>query len=168
MDVAKGAKRDYISIEMSGAAISVLLNQGTINLWFGRNADRSLVQKILLLISKVDSTAENERETICSFERISDFENCGYILISYSRKEEKYKAVFLVPFSDPRSVDKLIESIHQDLTQGEVRMILSWRGGRARMNILRTELERLNCFTFSNIIYKEDSPKATKSRSLRE
>jgi hypothetical protein len=168
MDVTKGPKLDYVSIEMSGASISVLLNQGTINLWFGRNADKSLVQKILLLISKVDSTAEHERETICSFESISNFENYGYILISYSRKKDKYKAVFLVPFSDPRAVDKLIESIHQDLSHGEVSVVLSWRGGRARMNILRTELGRVNCFTFSNIIYKEDSPKATKSRSLKE
>jgi hypothetical protein len=168
MDVAKGPKLDYVSIEMSGASLSVLLNQGTINLWFGRNADRSLVQKILLLISKVDSTAEHERETICSFESISDFENCGYILISYARKKDKYKAVFLIPFSNPRAIDKFIESVHQDLNQGEVRVALSWRGGRARMNILRTELGRLNCFTFSNIIYKEDSPKAIKSRSLKE
>lgn len=168
MDAIKGSKLDYVSIEMSGASLSILLSQGTINLWFGRNADRSLVQKILLLISKVDSTAEHERETICNFESISDFENCGYILISYARKKDKYKAVFLIPFSDPRAIDKFIESIHQDLNQGEVRVALSWRGGRARMNILRTELGRLNCFTFSNIIYKEDSHKAIKSRRLKE
>jgi hypothetical protein len=159
MDLSKGPKQDYVSIEMSGASVSVLLNQGTISLWFGRNADKSLVSKILLLISKVDSTAEHEREIICNFESISKFENSGYILSSYARKKDLYKAIFLVPFSDSRAVEKLIESIHQDLGQGEVRMALSWRGGRARMNILQTELGRLNCFSFSNTIYKEDQSK---------
>jgi hypothetical protein len=54
----------------------------------------------------------------------------------------------------------LIESIHQELSQGEVRMVLSWRGGGLRMNMLQEELGRLNCFSFSNIIYKQDQPKA--------
>jgi hypothetical protein len=160
MDVSKGSKQDYVSIEISGASLSVLLNKGTISLWFGRSAEKSLVSKILLLISKVDSTAEHEREVICNFESISQLENCGYILSSYARKKDQYKAIFLVPFSDSRAVERLIESIHQDLSQGEVRMVLSWKGGRARMNILRTELGRLNCFSFSNIVYKEDQSKA--------
>lgn len=157
---SKESNQDYISIEMSNASLSVLLNQGTISLWFGRNAEKSLVSKILLLISKVDSTAEHEREIICSFDIISSLENRGYILSSYARKKDLYKAIFLVPFSDSRAMDKLIESIHQDLSQGEVRMVLSWSGGRAMMNILRAELARLNCFSFSNIIYKDDPSKA--------
>ena len=66
MDVSP--RQDFLSVEMSGATASALLNQGTINLWFGRNAEKSLVSKILLTISSVDSTAEHEREVICSFE----------------------------------------------------------------------------------------------------
>ena len=160
MDVSKRSKRDYVSIEMSAASLSVILNQGTISLWFGKNANKSLISKILLLISKVDSTAEHERVIICNFESISQLENSGYLLSSYARKKDQYKAIFLVPFSDSRAVEKLIESIHQDLSQGDVRMVLSWRGGRLRMNMLQEELGRLNCFSFSNIIYKQDQSKA--------
>jgi hypothetical protein len=156
MDFNLGSRNDFVSVEMSGAAISVLLNQGTIFIWFGRNAERSLVSKVLLIISRVDSTAEYEREIICNFEDISQFENNGYILISYARKKDKYRAVFLVPFSDHRALDNFIESIRQDLEHGEVRMTLSWDGGRARMSILYKELSKLNCFSFSNITYKED------------
>ena len=148
-------RQDYFSVEMSGATISVQLNQGTISLWLGRNADKSMVSKVLLIISRVDSIADHEREAICSFEEISGFENCGYILTSYARKGDKYKAVFLVPFSDPRALERLIESICQDLERGEARMTLTWRGGRTRMKMLHQELSKLNCFSFSNITYKD-------------
>ena len=153
MDVSP--RQDYLSVEMSGGAVSVLLNQGTINLWFGRNAEKSLVSKILLIISKVASAAEHEREVICSFEEISGFESGGYILTSYAKRGDKYRAVFLVPFSDPRALERLIGSICIDLELGESRMTVSWRGGRTRMNMLHQELSKLNCFSFSNITYKD-------------
>ena len=153
MDVSP--RQDFLSVEMSGAAVSVLLNQGTINLWFGRNAEKSLVSKIFLTISRAAAAAELEREVICSFEEISGFENCGYILTSYAKRDDKYRAVFLVPFSDPRALERLIGSICHDLELGDARMTISWRGGRTRMNTLHQELSKLNCFSFSNITYKD-------------
>lgn len=153
MDVSP--RQDYLSVEMSGGTVSVLINQGTINLWFGRNAERSLVSKILLIISSVASTAEHERDVICSFEEISGFESYGYILTSYARRNDKYRAVFLVPFSDSRALEKLIGAICHDLELGEARITISWKGGRTRMNMLHQELSRLNCFSFSNITYKD-------------
>ena len=154
-----GARTDYASVEMSGAAISIILNQGTINIWFGRNAEKSLISRVLLTIARVDSTAEHEREAICSFEEISRFENNGYVLTSYARKKDKYRAVFIVPFSDQRALDNFIESICQELGHSGVRMNIFWRGGRARMSILYEELNRLNYFSFSNITYKGDQKK---------
>ena len=153
MDVSP--RQDYLSVEMSGGAISVLLNQGTINLWFGRNAEKSLVSKILLIISKVASAAEHEREALCSFEEMSGFENCGYILTSYARRGDKYRAVFLVRFSDPRALERLIASVCNDLELGDAKMTISWKSGKTRMNVLRQELSKLNCFSFSNITYKD-------------
>jgi hypothetical protein len=150
-----GPRQDFVSIEMSGATVSVMLNQGTINIWFGRNAEKSLVSRVLLIISKVDSTAENEREAICNFKDISGFENSGYILTSYARKGDKYRAVFIVPFSDQRALEMFIYSVCQDLERHEARITLSWGGGRTRMDLLRQELTKLNCFSFSNIIYKD-------------
>lgn len=149
-------RQDYLSVEMSGGAVSVILNQGTINLWFGRNVEKSLVSKILLIISRVASPAEHEMEVVCSFEEISGFENCGYILTSYARRGDKYRAVFLVPFSDPRALERLIGSICNDLGIREARITITWRGGRTRMNMLHQELSKLNCFSFSNITYKDE------------
>jgi len=87
MPCAPGNRPEPISIEISGSAVSIILTQGAINIWFGRKFDKSLIAKILILISKVDSTTEHEKEVICSFEEISEFENNGYILSSYARKK---------------------------------------------------------------------------------
>lgn len=154
-----GLRTDYASVEMSGAAISVVLNQGTINIWFGRNAEKPLITRVLLTISKVDSTAEHEREAICSFDEISQFENKGFILTSYARKKDKYRAVFIVPFSDPRALENFVESLCLDLGHSGIWINISWRGGRAMMSILFEELKRLNYFSFSNITYKGDQQK---------
>jgi len=154
-----GVRQELSSLEMSGATASVILAQGSINIWFGRNIDRSLVQKILIIISKVDSTTEHEKELICRFEEISEFESNGYVLTSYARKGERYRAIFVVPFSNLRALDRFAESISDELSHEDVDMTLYWRGGSARMNILRDELERLKCFDFINVIRKEDQLK---------
>jgi hypothetical protein len=154
-----GTRNELVSLEMSGATASVILAQGSINVWFGRNIDRVLVQKILIIISKVDSTTEHEKELMCRFEEISEFESNGYILTSYSRKGERYRAIFVVPFSNQRAMDRFADSISDELGHEDVSITLYWRGGRARMNILREELERLKCFDFVNAVRREDQIK---------
>ncbi|MDD4163493.1 MAG: hypothetical protein PHW87_13540, partial [Methanothrix sp.] len=94
MPSSSGNRPEPVSIEVSGSAVSIVLTQGAINIWFGRKFDNSLIAKILLIISKVDGTAEHEKEVLCRFEEISEFENNGYILTSYARKKEKYRAIF--------------------------------------------------------------------------
>lgn len=143
-------------MEMSGPTASIILTQGAINLWFGRSAERALIAKILIIISKVDSTTEHEQEVVCSFEKISEFEHNGYILTTYARRDDKYRAIFVVPFSNPRALELFIESLLEEIEHEDVRITLYWSGGRARMNIIKEELSRLNCFTLLNVIYKED------------
>lgn len=145
-------------MEISGPSASLLLTQGTINIWFGRKIDKSLLAKILIIISKVDSKTEHEREVVCDFEEISEFENNGYILTTYARRDDKYRAIFVVPFSNPRALDRFIESVSLDSEYEDVKITLYWSGGRVRMNIMAEELNRLNCFSRLNITYKEDSP----------
>lgn len=143
-------------MEMSGPTASIILTQGAINLWFGRSAERALIAKILIIISKVDSTTEHEQEVVCNFEKISEFEHNGYILTTYARRDDKYRAIFVVPFSNPRALELFIESLLEEIEHEDVRITLYWSGGRARMNIIKEELSRLNCFTLLNVIYKED------------
>ena len=146
---------ELVSLEMSGNSVSVILNQGAINIWFGKSADRALVARILIIISRIDSTTEHEKEVVCKFEKISEYESNGYILTSYARRNDSYRAIFVVPFSNERALDMFIESILEDLDHGEVRFTLYWKGGRARMNMVSEELSKLGCFTVSNPTYKE-------------
>ncbi len=145
-------------MELSGSTVSIVLTQGTINIWFGRKFDKSLIAKILIIISKVDSTTEHEKEVLCRFEEISEFESNGYVLTSYARKKENYRAIFVVPFSNSRALERFIESVSQDTEREDVKITLYWRGGRVRMNIIKEELSRLNCFSILNIVYKDDQP----------
>jgi hypothetical protein len=156
MPFAQGIKSEPVSVEMSGSLISVILTQGAINIWFGRNLDKALIARVLLIISKVDSSTEHEREVICDFQKISEFESNGYILTSYARRNDKYRAIFVVPFANPRALDKFIESISEEVEREGVRFTLYWNGGKVRMNTIRDELSRLGCFSLMDITYKEE------------
>ncbi|MGA9099393.1 MAG: hypothetical protein WB392_10740 [Methanotrichaceae archaeon] len=156
MPCAQGLRPEPVSVEMSGPSVSVALAQGSINIWFGKNLDKSMIAKILLTISKIDSSTEHEREVICDFQKISEFESNGYILTSYARRDDKYRAIFVVPFSNARALDMFIESISEEIEQNETKITLYWNGGRARMGTAREELSRLGCFSMLNITYKEE------------
>jgi hypothetical protein len=145
-----------ISLELSGASASVTLTQGAINLWLGRNVDKILLARILTIISRVDSTTEYEKEIICEFDEINDFENHGFILTSYAKKGDKYKSIFIVPFSNPRALKRLAESILEELKREDLRLTLYWRGDRTRLNIIFDDLSRLKYFNICNATYKED------------
>ena len=143
-------------MEMSGSSVSLVLTQGSINIWFGKNFDKEMIAKILLTISKIDSSTEHEREVICDFQKISEFESNGYILTSYARRDNKYRAIFVVPFSNARALDMFIESVSEEIEQSETKITLYWNGGKSRMGTAREELSRLGCFSLLNITYKEE------------
>jgi hypothetical protein len=155
MPSSTGNRPEPVSIEVSGSAVSIVLTQGAINIWFGKKFEKTLISKILIVISRVDSTTEHEKEVLCRFEEISEFENNGYILTSYARKKEKYRAIFVVPFSNSRALENFTESISADTQREDVKITLYWKGGRVKMNIIKEELCRLNCFRIQNIIYKD-------------
>jgi hypothetical protein len=162
MPSSTGNRPEPVSIEVSGSAVSIVLTQGAINIWFGKKFEKTLISKILIVISRVDSTTEHEKEVLCRFEDISEFENNGYILTSYARKKEKYRAIFVVPFSNSRALENFTESISADTQREDVKITLYWKGGRVKMNIIKEELCRLNCFSIHNIIYK-DSQRGEKN-----
>ncbi|MDD2835304.1 MAG: hypothetical protein PHY05_04075 [Methanothrix sp.] len=164
MPSSPGNRQEPVSIEVSGPAVSIVLTQGAINIWFGKKFDKSIIAKILLIISKVDGTAEHEKEVLCPFEKISEFENNGYILTSYARKKEKYRAIFVVPFSNSRALEMFMESISLETEKEDVKITLYWRGGRIRMNLIKEDLSRLNCFGKLNGIYKDDLMGAVSRR----
>jgi len=164
MPSSSGHRQEPVSIEVSGSAVSIVLTQGAINIWFGKKFDKSLLSKILLIISRIDGTAEHEKEVLCRFEEISEFENNGYILTSYARKNQLYRAIFVVPFSNSRALEMFMESISKETEREDVKITLYWRGGRIRMNLIREELSRLSCFSTLNVVYKDDLVGATGKR----
>jgi hypothetical protein len=157
MPGSPGNRQEPVSIEVSGCAVSIVLTQGAINIWFGRKLEKSLIAQILLIISKIDGTAEHEKEVLCRFEEISEFENNGYILTSYARKKDKYRAIFVVPFSNTRALEMFMESISQETEKEDIKITLYWKGGRIRMNLIKDELSRLNCFGTLNTVYKDET-----------
>ena len=164
MPSSPGNRQEPVSIEVSGPAVSIVLTQGAINIWFGKKFDKSAIAKILLIISRVDGTAEHQKEVFCPFEKISEFENNGYILTSYARKKENYRAIFVVPFSNGRALEMFVQSISQETEKEDVKITLYWRGGRVRMNLIKEELSRLNCFGTLNVIYKDELAGAVSRR----
>lgn len=156
MPSSSGHRQEPVSIEVSGSAVSIVLTQGAINIWFGKKFDKSLLSKILLIISRIDGTAEHEKEVLCRFEEISEFENNGYILTSYARKNQLYRAIFVVPFSNSRALEMFMESISKETEKEDVKITLYWRGGRVRMNIMKEELSTLGCFSILNVVYRDD------------
>jgi hypothetical protein len=156
MPSSQGPRPEPVSIEISGSSVSILLTQGSINIWFGKKFDKLLLSRILLIISKVDSTTEHEKEVLCRFEEISEFESNGYILTSYARKKDRYRAIFVVPFSNSRALEMFMESISLETEKEDVKITLYWRGGRVRMNIMKEELSTLGCFSILNVVYRDD------------
>lgn len=156
MPASQSPRPEPVSIEIIGSSVSILLTQGSINIWFGKKFDKSLLSRILLIISRVDSTTEHEKEVLCRFEEISEFESNGYILTSYARKKDRYRAIFVVPFSNSRALERFMESISVEIEKEDVKITLYWRGGRVRMNIMKEELSTLSCFGILNVIYRDD------------
>jgi len=140
MPSSSGGKPEPACIEVSGPDVSIVLTQGAINIWLGRKLEKALISRIFLIISQIDGSAEHEKE-------ISEFESNGYILTSYARKGEVYRAIFVVPFSNSRALERFVESISLETEKEDVKITIYWRGGRTRMNMIKEELSRLNCFS---------------------
>ena len=48
MPSSQGPRPEPVSIEISGSSVSILLTQGSINIWFGKKFDKLLLSRILL------------------------------------------------------------------------------------------------------------------------
>ena len=152
MSSSSGGKSEPACIEVSGPDVSIVLTQGAINIWLGRKLEKALISRIFLIISRIDGSAEHEKEILCRFEEISEFENNGYILTSYARKGEVYRAIFVVPFSNSRALERFVESLTLETEKEDVKITIYWRGGRTRMNMIKEELSRLNCFSTQSTV----------------
>ena len=63
-----------------------------------------------------------------------------------------YRAIFVVPFSNSRALERFVESVSLETEKEDVKITIYWRGGRTRMNMIKEELSRLNCFSTQSMV----------------
>jgi hypothetical protein len=147
--------QEQVSVELIGDSATVTITGGTVTIWLGRSMNRYLLARIIQQITKVDYGATHECVVFCSFEEIGQLEAGGYILTSYARKGDKYRAAFLVPLSQRNAADIFIDSLLKELENSDVKITIKWAGLQGNMKALWDLLDSLNYFDYANPIYKE-------------
>lgn len=143
-------------MEMGCEDATVSCTTGKIILWFGRQAKESLIWKVISGISNTDSSVNHEQEIICDYNEIPEYENKGYILTSYAKTKGGYRAIFNVPFSKKTALAYFVEYILKELKERDVKKILHWNGGPARMILMYNELKKLDGWEIKHIEYKDE------------
>lgn len=146
----------YSLVEMGNDHVKLTCTHGKITLWFGRKATPDLVGRVLIGISRVDTSARHELELLCKFNEIEQFEGQGYVLVSYAKRGDKYRTMFMVPFSQSKALRFLAESILEELIESDVRKGILWDGNATLLHLLNEELSDIEGWTFKVIEQRED------------
>lgn len=147
---------DITMVELGRDDVSVLLTPGKITLWFGRRVNESTIQQVIFGIAELDSSVNNEQEIICDFNTISEYENHDYVLTSYAKTKNGYRAIFSVPFSKKFALAHFVKSIVNQLKERDVRKILHWDGSLDRMILICNALKKLDGWELKRVEYKEE------------
>jgi hypothetical protein len=151
--------REISLVEMGRDDLTVSCTQGKIILWFGRQVTEPLIEDIVFGISDIDSTVRHEHEVICDFNKISDYENKGYILTSYAKTRGGYRAIFNVPFSKRPALYYFIKTIVNQLKEKDVKKTLFWDGSPHRIAQLYNEFKKLDRWEIKRVEYKTEEQK---------
>ncbi len=147
--------QDVSLVEMGRSDVSLCCTLGKIVLWFGSQANRETVRRVVEAISRVDSQATCEHVVVCDFKDIAQYESKGYILSSYARKGKEYRAIFSVPFSRKSAIDFFVDSIMTELKKGDVKKTLHLNGSYAKINLIFEQLKSLENWELKNVEYKQ-------------
>ncbi|MCZ7356973.1 MAG: hypothetical protein O8C66_16040 [Candidatus Methanoperedens sp.] len=152
-------ERDVTAIEMGRDDVIVSCTQGKIMIWFGRQATEQVIRQVIFGISNADSSVNHEQEVICSFSAIADYENIGYVLTSYAKTRNGYRAIFNIPFSKKFALVHFVKSIEDQLKQKDVRKTFHWDGSKGRILQIYNELKKLEGWEIKRIDYKVEGEK---------
>jgi hypothetical protein len=148
---------DIAMVEMGNNDVTLSCTLGKINLWFGRQSTIEYVSAIINSIAKIDFSVEHEKEVLCDFNEIAEYENKGCTVVSYAKNRGGgYRAIFTIPFYNPTARTYLINSIMEELGESDVRKTLHWNGNIAKIVLLFKELKKIPNFTLHNVKYKEE------------
>lgn len=142
--------------EMGRSDVNIVCTYGKISIWFGRRAPVDVIKEILIIISNVDKSTVHECEFFCEYEEITEYENNGYILVSYARSGNKYRATFNVPFSNDTALHYLTSSIKTQLLNEDVNINLYWTGDDSGIMQLYEKLKNINGWKLKQINYKDE------------
>lgn len=148
--------RELSILEMGSENVNISCTQGKIVLWFGRQVSESLIWHVVFGISNINSSINHEIEIICDFNEISEYENKGYVLISYAKTKNGYRTIYNIPFSKKQALAHLVDSIVNQLKESDVKKNLHWNGSPATMILMYYELCKLDGWGIKRIIYKDE------------
>jgi hypothetical protein len=156
MDDVLDDGRNISYIEMGCDNIGLSCTTGKIKVWFGKHASVQSVRKVLECFSRVDSSFVHETEIICDYDQIPLYENNDYTLISYGRFKDGYKVIFNIHFSKQHALNYFIESIINELKEGEVNKTVHWNGSMAIIMLIFNELKSIEGWNITKKEYREE------------
>ncbi len=144
------------SFEMGRDDVNVLCTHGKVTLWFGRRVPDVIIGQILLDISNVDASSVHEYDIVCPFEEIAEYESHGYVLVSYAKTDNGYRATFNVPFSSKTALFHFAETISKELKNKNVNIDIYWTGNDADIVLLYDKLSNIDGWNLKQVKYKDE------------
>ncbi len=155
MNGSNTANRPLSHYEMGTDDVNIICTYGKINIWFGRKTPESVIGKVILEISNIDKSALHEIEMVCNFEKITEYESHGYVLISYAKTSQGYRVIFNVPFHNKSALLHMARDTLQKLTNDDISLDIYWNGNDSNIIQLADELKTIPDWKVKNVVYKE-------------
>jgi len=147
--------QELIAVDLRRDDMMISLTPHKIILWFGRQAGESSIREVIFGISSIDPFVNLEQEIICEFKNISEYENMGYVLVSYGKTKSGYMVIFNVPFSRKAALAHFVRSIVLKLRENDVKKSLHWDGSPAKINLLYNKLMNFDGWEIKRTGFKE-------------
>lgn len=149
-----GSRQSLSSFEMGMNGINIICTYGKISIKFECGLPDATVGQILISISKIDPTTVYEHEILCDYEEITFYKSLGFIIISYAKSNDKYKALFNILFNNKTCIYHLSKIIIKKLKNEEFNMDLYWNVDGVKIMRLYEELKHIDGWHKKQIIYK--------------
>ena len=143
--------KEVIAIDLGRDDMMVSLTLRKIMIWFGRQAAESSIREVIFGISNIDPLVNLEQEIICEFKNIAEYENMGYVLISYAKTKSGYNVIFNIPFSRKFALAHFVRLIFLKLRENDVKKTLQWDGSPAKINMVYNKLKNFDGWEIKKI-----------------
>jgi hypothetical protein len=147
--------QELIAVDLGRNDMMVSLTSHKIVIWFGRLAGESSIREVIFGISSIDPSVNLEQEIICEFKNIAEYENMGYVLISYAKTKSGYRVIFNIPFSRKFALAHFVRLIFLKLQENDVKKTLQWDGSPAKINMVYNKLKNFDGWEIKKIEFED-------------